>query len=55
MSTVAGLFEDHPAAEVAIERLRAAGVEMEDISLLGRDVTAPDDAPAADEEAGSGE
>jgi hypothetical protein len=49
MSTVAGLFEDHPAAEAAIERLRAAGVEMDDISLLGRDETRQDDAPVAEE------
>jgi hypothetical protein len=50
MSTVAGLFEDHPAAEAAIERLRAAGVEMEDLSLLGRDGAEQDGASGTEDE-----
>ena len=35
--TVAGSFEDPAAAQVAIERLRAAGIPAADISLIVRD------------------
>jgi uncharacterized membrane protein len=39
-ATVAGIFEDRAAAQAAIERLRAAGVPAEDISMIVRDVGA---------------
>lgn len=47
MATVAGTFEDSAAAQLAVERLRAAGVPAADISLIVRDrETAPLDSEA---------
>jgi uncharacterized membrane protein len=37
MATVAGTFEDRAAAQLAVERLRAAGIPAADISLIVRD------------------
>jgi uncharacterized membrane protein len=48
MATVAGTFEDSAAAQLAVERLRAAGIPASDISLIVRD----HDAMPLDTEAG---
>jgi uncharacterized membrane protein len=37
MATVAGTFEDRAAAQLAVERLRAAGIPASDISMIVRD------------------
>lgn len=44
VTTVAGTFEDQTAAQVALERLRAAGIPASDISMIVRDQETPTEA-----------